>query len=54
MALKWEVKQGSVTLGWVISFLILVVCVVLLILGKPLTPFWLLIIIAGLALSRIV
>lgn len=40
-------------IGWVVALIILILCVILMFLGAPLTPFQVLGLIAALALSRL-
>lgn len=40
-------------IGWIIALLVLIICVVLLVIGQALTPFVVLVLIALLALSRL-
>lgn len=47
-----ETLQGY-GIGWVIALIVLILCVVLMFLGAPLTPFQVLGLIAALALSRL-
>lgn len=40
-------------IGWIIALIILILCIILMFLGAPLTPFQVLGLIAALALSRL-
>jgi nicotinamide riboside transporter PnuC len=48
-----NVVLGTTSVGWLIALLVLIVCIVLLVVGKPLTAFVALILIGALALARL-